>query len=147
MIRSFCHFQWCKLTILQTKNTLQKLLGMLLSFYLVLIWRLPFNWRTPLGYLIALLLQGTLIFGMTYTDIPVFCFLFQSCQLLDAFAQDISKDVLLLDVQKNSEFAGIYQSQVTENFIELAQNFALIKELSMHGVSVLSHEKLQIFSF
>lgn len=89
--------------------------------------RLPFNWKSPSGYFIALLLQSTEIFCMTYADIPVFWFLFQSCQLFEAFVEDISNAVLHLDMDK-SKSAKETQIQPTEQFINLLRNFSTIKQ-------------------
>lgn len=64
---------------------------------------------------------------MTYADIPVFWFLFQSCQLFEAFVEDISNAVLHLDMDK-SKSAKETQIQPTEQFINLLRNFSTIKQ-------------------
>lgn len=58
-------------------------------------WRLPFNWRTPFGYLIALCIECMAVFSIILTTIPLVCFFIGSCWLCIAFAKDITNDLSL----------------------------------------------------
>ena len=93
-----------------------------------LFWRLPFNWKTPLGYLIALLIQCIETTCDDFSGLPVACFLFQSCQLFEAFVEDIARDVSLLDIEFCSSEANRHQA--TENFVNVLRNFTTVKQLS-----------------
>lgn len=55
--------------------------------------RLPFDWRTPFGYLIALFIECMAVFSIIQTTIPLTCFFIGSCWILAAFAKDITSDL------------------------------------------------------
>lgn len=94
----------------------------------VSISRLPFNWRAPIGYLIALLIESIDTVCSDFSGLPVACFLFQTCQLFQAFVEDISNDVSLLDLEFcSSEAKG---PEMIQKFNSIIHNFAIVKQLS-----------------
>lgn len=58
---------------------------------------MPFNWKTPLGYLIALLFECISSYYAALFLVPLLCFLFGSCFLLRSFVKDITNDLSLLN--------------------------------------------------
>lgn len=63
--------------------------------------RLPYNWKTPIAYLLTLLIECADAYILTSSIVPVLCFFMGSCALLITFVEDITKDLALLDFTKN----------------------------------------------
>lgn len=95
--------------------------------------RLPFNWKTPVGYFVALLMQCIEILYMTSAGVPVLCFLFHSCQLMEAFVQDISEGISHLNINKPTS-ADRSQSQIAAIFIDFVENISTVKQLSSEAI-------------
>lgn len=126
---SFYHFQWCKFKPFKYELYTRKHILTTIEFVLHL--RLPFNWKSPVGYFVALLMQCIEILYMTSAGVPVLCFLFQSCQLMEAFVQDISEGISHLDINRstpNSAYES--QSQVAASFVDFINNISTVKQLS-----------------
>lgn len=68
------------------------------------ILRLPYNWKTPLGYLITLVFQAVAAISTFLSFIPTICLLCGSCFLIIAFVDDISND---LDILNNIDGGGM----------------------------------------
>lgn len=66
-------------------------------------YRLPFNWRTPLGYLVAELSEMVSIVSIVHIFTPTMGFYVGSCWLFIIFVRDITKDLQLLNVGSASE--------------------------------------------
>lgn len=65
--------------------------------------RLPFNWKTSHGYLLALFLESLASFTVGSIIVPPFCFLIGSCFLITAFVHDIVVKMHYLDVHRRSD--------------------------------------------
>lgn len=69
-------------------------------FYL---FRLPFDWRKPLGYAIALSAQCTAIYFTLYCSIPVVTLFIGSCRLSICIVEDITNDLTLLIIDHKTK--------------------------------------------
>lgn len=63
------------------------------NFFLL---RLPFSWKTPLGYAIAFLLECMSTFAIAYSILPPACFALGSYLLVVAAIKAITKDFQIL---------------------------------------------------
>lgn len=75
-------FQFCKTFFLVLSELVQSLL-----FWLR---RLPFSWKTPLGYVIALTVETMSIYSIGCIAVPIQSFLIGSCWLLKTFVADVA---------------------------------------------------------
>lgn len=91
--------------------------------------RLPFNWRTPFGYAIALCLQAIGTYCTSADGIPVVCSMIGCCWLLKTFVQDITHD--LAQFVANDIFQGSFdRSETMEHFTNVVKSFTIVKQLS-----------------
>lgn len=95
----------------------------------ILFYRLPFNWKSPSGYLITVLFEFFIFYCADVFIIAVLGFLVGTCFLLKSFVVDITTDLELLNKCKLNT---VQQTQRgTQIFRDVAHNFAIIKELSV----------------
>lgn len=88
--RLYCQFQSCKFSKLNQFHS---------KFYFIsLLFRLPFDWKTPFGYLIALLAEFATVHSSSFLFSPVASFFIGSAWLLICFIQDITSDLADLNV-------------------------------------------------
>lgn len=59
--------------------------------------RFPFNWKTPIGYILALASEMIAAFWTQLVLVPNGCFLIGSCWFVVAFVDDIVNDVSVLN--------------------------------------------------
>lgn len=88
--------------------------------------RMPFDWRTPLGYLIVLALESFVVSSIGFTNMPLICFIVGSCWLINSLVKDIANDLIDFNVSKKNEV----RMKAKENLCHIVQNFADIKQLS-----------------
>lgn len=141
MNHSSYHFVWCTHWNCSNRQIIDKLLSFFpfpfLSFYRrAQIFRLPFDWKTPLGYLTALGMLCVEIHCIAFAAVPVIGFLIQSCRLLKTFVEDITKDVSRL-VESSPHSSRITRTRKTtaEYFISLIQDHSTVKQLRFHLAS------------
>lgn len=90
--------------------------------------RLPFNWQTPFGYLIALVAQGIAAICTLFSGTLTMSLLVGSCWLFIIIVDDIANDLPKLD-------SGDYSSQrrrakVIKYFCNILECYADLKQLS-----------------
>lgn len=95
--------------------------------------RMPFNWKTPFGYLIAFFLETSAFYSIVLGCVPLVCFLVGSCSFFTSFAKDITEAFRILDIdyrktknRKRPKQTG----NITESFRNVVQLFADAKQLS-----------------
>lgn len=89
--------------------------------------RLPFNWKTPFGYLTLFLLTFFPLYSMTLCLIPIVCFASGSYYLISSFIRDITENdfpVLSENISSGNHM------ETTKQFCRFMQNFSEIKQLS-----------------
>lgn len=89
--------------------------------------RLPFGWRTPLRYLIAVLPQAAGVFCIVFNVAPVVGFMFGTCLLVIAFIEDITGEFRALGA--NAEMAKNYMA-TKKRFCHILQLYSEVKQLS-----------------
>lgn len=82
---------------------------------------MPFNWRTPYGYAIALFLQIVDVSSVLYCATLLFAFFIGSCWLCIVFVNDVANDLSSL----------VDQMLVKKCFFNAVQHFSDVKQLSM----------------
>lgn len=105
----------------------------MLKFFFRFILRFPFNWKTPLGYLIALLFETIAQFCVQVMQVPISCFFIGTCWFAMAFIDDILNDVTILNgYAKRMRNAWKVQKQ----FYFIVQNIADVQQLSIKLESI-----------
>lgn len=84
--------------------------------------RFPFNWKTPFGYIIAVLSATWLVFSLSLTGALPNFFFAGLCWLLAAFMGDINSDFANFIVRKESKPQNAMQTK--------ARLYKIIRELS-----------------
>lgn len=96
---------------------------------------MPFDWRTPYGYAIALSLQVADVSTVLYCATLLFAFFIGSCWLCIVFVNDVATDLSLLDFGNASNGSGSIDSSdrmlVKERFLNAVQHYSDVKQLSM----------------
>lgn len=88
---------------------------------------MPFNWKTPFGYLIANFIETLAFYTTVLICVPLVCSLIGPSSFFKAIATDVSNEVHLLDVDDKTNQSD---RKNKENFFNAVQLFADAKELS-----------------
>lgn len=100
-----------------------------------LIWRLPFNWKTPLGYPIAfsyLFISGYPVF---FHLIPVLSFGIGSIRLFISMIDDILNDLRLLNEMNQKVSTTKNCQQMKTLFTKIIIDFSDVKQLSWYQLN------------
>lgn len=89
------------------------------------ICRYPFNWKTPIGYLFALLSQCGSSLVILYTVCPTICLLVGTSWLLIGCCEDIANELPHLN-----QFRIAQRGELKERICSIAQMYADVKEFS-----------------
>lgn len=92
---------------------------------------MPFNWRTPYGYAIALFLQIVDVSSVLYCATLLFAFFIGSCWLCIVFVNDVANDLSSLDFGNASNGNDSDQMLMRERFFNAVQHYSDVKQLSM----------------
>lgn len=123
MIRTFWPFQPCKCIEWRTSHSNNRANWLKISIR----FRLPFNWKTPFGYLIACIAQSLAAVSIAFCFIPLFILLIASCCLLKSFASEIIAQLRFMDGDNDINRKEI---KMREHFCHAIQLFADTKQLS-----------------
>lgn len=85
-------------------------------FLLFVLLRWPFNWRTPVGYLITLSIQCVAIYATVFCAIPLVHLFIGTLWLSISFVEDVTNDLQFLTVDQSSN----------QNYMESRQHFCNI---------------------
>lgn len=116
---TFYHSQSCKL------STRHRVVASLCieksSINLRVLFRLPFNWRTPVGYMVALLGQWAAAVCTLFGGTTAISFLVGSCWLFITILDDITNDLNKLNGRNRKKL---------QHFREIIVCYADVKQLS-----------------
>lgn len=76
--------------------------------------RTPFSWRTPHGYLVALLIESAGFYSASLMGIPCHCLFIGSCYVLTFLVECITKDVANLKMDLSIDRNGQRNSPKTQ---------------------------------
>lgn len=96
------------------------------------IQRLPFNWRTPFGYLMALICETCAFICMVCMGSPCVGIFIGSCWLLTAFMKDITYDLSNLSADVKLKRS---KQKINAQFTSIVQDFSDAIQLS--GINFL----------
>lgn len=91
--------------------------------------RLPFNWKTPIGYFFAFLLGSGSVFALAYSVLPTMCFAVGSYWLATAFIKDIKND-FHLRCDKVSTKHGKKMKEWKQHLCDVIKDISNVKQLS-----------------
>lgn len=127
MIRFICPFWSCAYFEIE----LNFFKANLIKIYLSIRNRLPFNWKTPLGYSIALSLQAIGTYCSSVCGVPTVCSMIGCCWLLATFVEDMTND--LANFETNDMFeASLHRNEIVEHFKNAVKSFVVVKQLSFY---------------
>lgn len=121
MNHSYCHVQYCK----RCKNEMK--LNKLANSSLIHLCRLPFNWKTPIGYLIALSAEYASVHSALFGFTPVTSFFVGSAFLTTCFVRDIENELPQLNVIARSTRS---RKKMMERFCYIVRFHSDAKQLS-----------------
>lgn len=88
---------------------------------------MPFDWRTPLGYSIALVSESLASYSMVFMGGPSACFFVGSCSLIMGFVKNITNDLSSLSVSAISK--KNQKKKLKLRFYNILQDFSDAKQL------------------
>lgn len=94
--------------------------------HVFLFTRLPFNWKTPFGYLIALMMQAVASYFTLLSTASTLCLLVGLCLLFIAFVEDLANDLNALSI---TEIPNKKHEKLMEDFHNSMQHYSQVKEL------------------
>lgn len=94
-------------------------------FFSCLFSRFPFNWKTPLGYLIAFSIVSIGAFFTICCEVYVICFIVESTWLFSFFVQDIANDLPNLNAVADRSHAN--ERQLRQCFGKIARCHSDVK--------------------
>lgn len=94
--------------------------------YIFYYYRLPFNWKAPLGYFFASILGCISVYTIICSILPVLCLTFGSYWLYRAIIKDIILDYRIL----NDKASDINRKETLELFHKVIEDISDAKQLS-----------------
>lgn len=94
--------------------------------------RFPFDWKTLVGYPIALLAQYAGSFTGMMAFVPIICFFIGSCWLVSSFVRDLTTELAqyFSDGQHPRKASGTKGAEMMNHFIRIIQFHVDAKQLS-----------------
>lgn len=109
------------------RTLINKLIKMNVLIEFIRCFRLPFNWKTPFGYLTTFLIQCSAAYTSICCFIPMKCFIIGCCVLFATFVEDITHDLSLFNTNKSINRGG---NGTIRQFCNIVQFHSNVKELS-----------------
>lgn len=101
---------------------------------------MPFNWKTPLGFFVALTVQAIASYFTLLSTASILCFLVGLCLLLIAFVRDLANDLKALSV---TEIPKKKHEKLMEDFRKSIKRYSQVKELRSsscpYGIQMNNH--------
>lgn len=120
------HFIWviwaCKYSLIASQKKKQ-----FKQFDIILHFRWPFNWKTPIGFLVAFTVEFVADISTQLWFNPTLCLFIGLCWLTVAFVRDIASDLNFLNVGGTSCHC---RAKFIEQFCKIVELFADARQLS-----------------
>lgn len=91
--------------------------------------RLPFDWKTPYGFLVTVSTQAASCFCVIYDVAPHVGFMFGSCILIIAFIEDIANEFTALAAPSKS--LARRHMQMKKRLFNIIKLYSNVKQLSI----------------
>lgn len=93
--------------------------------------RWPFDWKTPIGYLVAWVVQGAEFAAAGTIGIPCYNIIFGSNWLFIAMVEDITNDIVEFNnrvkiLKANNEVSD--RAKLKKSFCNVIQNYSDVKQ-------------------
>lgn len=89
--------------------------------------RLPFNWRTPIGFAVALLGSYIAIYAVLLSIGPILSFFIGACWFIVVFAKDVTNDLSQFNA---AELRLLSHAELKKRFTLVIQQLSDVKQLS-----------------
>lgn len=127
IFRYFCSFFGLKMTKVRGQAVFLRFIE---CFFFFLIKRVPFNWRTPFGYLLYVVFFFVGGFCISISATTTISFATGSFLLFISFVEDATNDLVRLNVDKKSKSHGF---EVKTRFHSAVHDYSDLKELKAHS--------------
>lgn len=117
------------------------------AYFFLIPNRLPFNWKTPFGYMIATIFFLAATCAVLYALTLTLSFYAGACYFFISFSKDISNDVPLLIVGGKSKRS---HQKMKARFCKIIQLNSTVKQLSRcwtHHIFIFQCAFISIFPF
>lgn len=95
---------------------------------------MPFNYKSPVGYLITLSFESFEMFVTADIVSYILCFLFGSCFLLKLFVEDVTSELSFLNLEdkatSNGKNSAKDKAERMTMFFNAVQNHSDLKQLA-----------------
>lgn len=98
---------------------------------------MPFEWRSPFGYAVALFLQVADVSTVLYCATLLFAFFIGSCWLCIVFVNDVASDLSLMNFgnasdENNGNHSNSDERLMKRRFFNTVQYYSDVKQLSIY---------------
>lgn len=101
----------------------------------LLLSRVPFNWRTPQGYLMFSIFNAITSVCTVFSTVPTTCYYVGSCWLFIAMAEDIDGNFCLLIDSVKMESSDM---QLRKQLCDFIRVYTEVKQLSANDFRIIS---------
>lgn len=113
--------------------------------------RLPFNWKTPLGYSMTLSAQSAASFSTLFVSVPLLCFFVGCCVILVSFCEDITNELSMLNLfqnknKRNNRPIAKLKVELKKRLCAIFQIYLDTEKLSEFSQLPYSHKNDQLFA-
>lgn len=105
--------------------------------------RLPFDYKTPLGFACVFMIESVSTYAVAYSILPSLCFALGSFLLVGAGVQDISSDFQLL-CERASDGNECELKQLLSNLVEHIAEMKQLRDLTEFAHVLLFHNRIVI---
>lgn len=96
--------------------------------------RLPFNWKTPLGYSMAMIIFAEATYYLLFCGVLMVCLLVGCSGITQTIVRDISNDVAAFNVSKKQWNQN--RMELNTKFNHFIDNYATAKQLSSCNAAI-----------
>lgn len=94
------------------------------------LFSLPFDWKTPIGYSLAIFSFCIVTYVLTSGIVPIVCFFIGSSELFMSFNRDLTSDVKHLNKLGRKSTNDESHREIQQFFVNIVVNFSTVKQLS-----------------
>lgn len=92
---------------------------------------LPFNWKTPFGFIIASSSLTAAGFALFLSITPTTCFFFGSCWIFIVFVEGITNDLAILNIGGMSQRS---RDKMRKLFLKIIHHHSVVKQFSVENI-------------
>lgn len=111
------------------------------------LFSLPFDWKTPIGYSLAIFSFCIATYVLTSGIVPIVCFFIGSSELFMSFNRDLTSDVKQLNKLGRRSTNDENHREIQQFFVNIVVNFSTLKQLSAFSSSFELYLPIDLIDF